>query len=98
MMVSFYFEYWTNRTAGKFLLNRNNGSRQERWAMFHTIGETSGEIWKLLEKEGPFSISALSKKIAQPQSIVYMGIGWLAREGKLVFSETKRGLSISAKR
>jgi len=66
--------------------------------MFHTIGETAGEIWRLLEKEGPLSVSVLANKITQPQSTVYMGIGWLAREGKLVFNETKRGLSISAKK
>jgi predicted transcriptional regulator len=66
--------------------------------MFHTIGETAGEIWRLLESEGPLSISALANKIKRPQTAVYMGIGWLAREGKLVFTETKRGTSISIKK
>jgi predicted transcriptional regulator len=66
--------------------------------MFHTIGETAGEIWRLLEEEGPLSVSALANKITQPQNMVYMGIGWLAREGKLVFTETKRGMSISIKK
>lgn len=63
--------------------------------MFHTIGETAGEIWRLLNQEGPLSISAILSKVKQPQSAVYMGIGWLAREDKLVFTETKRGMSIS---
>ena len=63
--------------------------------MFHTIGETAGEIWRVLEKEGPTSVSTLASKTTQSQSTVYMGIGWLAREGKLVFTETKRGMSIS---
>ena len=66
--------------------------------MFHTIGETAGEIWRLLEREGPFSVSAMANRITQPQSAVYMGLGWLAREDKLVFTETKRGMSISAKK
>ena len=66
--------------------------------MFHTIGETAGEIYRLLEREGPLSVSALANKITQSQSVVYMGIGWLAREGKLVFTETKRGMSISVKK
>ena len=65
--------------------------------MFHTIGETAGEIWRLLEREGPLSVSALANKITQPQNTVCMGIGWLAHEGKLVFTETKRGMSISVK-
>ena len=66
--------------------------------MFHTIGETAGEIWRLLEKDGPSSVSALTNSVKQSQSMVYMGIGWLAREGKLVFTETKRGMSISIKK
>ena len=66
--------------------------------MFHTIGETAGEIWRLLESEGPLSVSALANKIKRPQTSVYMGIGWLAREGRLGFTETKRGTSISIKK
>jgi len=66
--------------------------------MFHTIGETAGEIWRLLEREGPLSTSRILNKMKQPQAIVFMGIGWLAREGKLTFTETKRGMSISIKK
>jgi hypothetical protein len=66
--------------------------------MFHTIGETAGEIWRLLEREGPLSVSALASKITQPQNTVCMGIGWLAHEDKLIFNETKRGMSISVKK
>ena len=66
--------------------------------MFHTIGETAGEIWRLLSQGGPLSVSGIVSKVKHPQSAVYMGIGWLAREDKLVFTETKRGMSISVKR
>jgi len=65
--------------------------------MFQVIGETSGEIWRLLKAEGPLSLSAIVGKINQPQTTVYMGIGWLAREGKLEFTKTNRGMSISLK-
>jgi predicted transcriptional regulator len=66
--------------------------------MFHTIGETAGEIWRLLNNEGPLSISAVASRMQQPQTAVFMGIGWLAREDKLVFTETKRGMQLSVKR
>ena len=66
--------------------------------MFHTIGETAGEIWRLLNNGGPMSISAVVSKMKQPQTAVYMGIGWLAREDKLTFTETKRGMHLSAKK
>ena len=66
--------------------------------MFHTIGESAGEIWRILKDEESLSISAVARRVKQPQSVAYMGIGWLAREDKLTFTETKQGISISLKR
>ena len=66
--------------------------------MFHTVGATAGEIWKLLKDEGPCSASAIASKMKQPQSMVHMGIGWLAREDKVAFIQTKRGTSVSLKK
>ena len=66
--------------------------------MFHTIGETAGEIWRILKDEENMSVSAIVRSVKQPQSVAYMGIGWLAREDKLIFTETNRGMSISAKK
>jgi len=66
--------------------------------MFATIGDTAGEIWRLLNKEGPLSTSAILNKIKRPQATVLMGIGWLVREDKLVFTQTKRGMRLSPKR
>ena len=63
--------------------------------MFHTIGEAAGEIWRLLKEEESLSVSAVVRRVKQPQAVAYMGIGWLAREDKLVFIETKRGMSVS---
>jgi len=66
--------------------------------MFYTIGEAAGEIWEILKDEGNLSASAIARRAKRPQAIAYMGIGWLAREDKLVFTQTKAGLSISLKR
>ena len=66
--------------------------------MIQTIGETAGEIWELLDQGGPLSVSAITGKVKQPQAMVCMGVGWLAREDKLTFTQTKRGVSISLKR
>ena len=66
--------------------------------MFHTIGETAGEIWRILKEEESLSLSAIVRRVKQPQTVAYMGIGWLAREDKLAFTETKRGISISIKK
>jgi hypothetical protein len=66
--------------------------------MFHTIGETAGEIWRLLNNEGPMSISAVVSRMKQSETAVHMGIGWLAREDKLIFTEMKRGMQLSVKK
>ena len=66
--------------------------------MFHAIGQTAGEIWKLLKEEGPMSPAAIVRRTKQPQAMVNMGIGWLAREDKVVFTKTKQGMSLSLKK
>ena len=66
--------------------------------MFHAIGQTAGEIWKLLKEEGPMSPAAIVRRTKKPQAVVHMGIGWLAREDKLVFTQTKQGMSLSSKK
>jgi len=66
--------------------------------MFHTIGETAGDIWRILKDKDNLSVSEVVRKVKQPQSVAYMGIGWLAREDKLVFTETNRGMSLSIKK
>jgi hypothetical protein len=69
----------------------------EERAMLNSIGETAGEIWELLKGEERLTLSAIARKTKRPQSMVYMGIGWLAREDKLVFTQTKQGVTLSLK-
>jgi hypothetical protein len=66
--------------------------------MFHTIGEAAGEIWRLLRAEEQLSVSAIVHKTKHARAMVYMAIGWLAREDKLVFTPTKRGMFVSLKK
>ena len=66
--------------------------------MFHTIGETAGEIWRILKNEESLSVSAVVRRVKQPQSVAYMGIGWLTKEDKLVFTQSKAGITISLKK
>jgi len=65
--------------------------------MIFTIGETAGEIWKLLKEEGPLSISTIQKKVNKSGNIVLMGIGWLAKEDKLLFTPKNRSTLINLK-
>lgn len=47
------------------------------------IGDAAGEIWRYLDKHGVTTLSRLRQQVKLPEQIVLMGIGWLAREGKL---------------
>jgi len=51
--------------------------------MITEIGIVAGEIWHLLEKTKDISLSKLVKKIDKPESLIFMSLGWLAREGHI---------------
>lgn len=51
------------------------------------VGATAGEIWYFLEASGETSWRQIEKRIGRPQRLVAMGIGWLAREGKVQVRE-----------
>jgi hypothetical protein len=47
------------------------------------IGDAAGTIWQYLDKHGETTLSRLKQQAKLPEQIILMGIGWLAREGKL---------------
>lgn len=55
------------------------------------IGETAGAVWRQLDSCGPMSFTRLVKQLGRPRDLVMQAIGWLAREGKLVVREERRG-------
>ncbi len=59
------------------------------------IGETAGLIWHTLAEDGPTSIAKLIKNVEAPRDLVMQGIGWLAREEKIVIREESRSRIIS---
>ncbi len=63
--------------------------------MEDVIGETAGEVWNFLNAEGPKSLAAITRNIRTPDTTIYMAIGWLARENKLLFTRTNRGVIIA---
>ncbi len=68
-----------------------------RARMETTIGNAAGEIWQCLKAEGPMTLSGLVRTTKLPQPVVHMAVGWLAREDKVDFSQTKRGTFVSLK-
>ncbi|MCA9189829.1 MAG: winged helix-turn-helix domain-containing protein [Pirellulaceae bacterium] len=55
------------------------------------IGETAGAVWQALMADGPMSVAKLVREVDAPRDTVMQALGWLAREGKLMVSETSRG-------
>ncbi len=58
------------------------------------IGTTAGQVWAFLTDHGKVSLSALEKGVGASRSLVYMAIGWLAREGKVTIQREERSVQV----
>jgi hypothetical protein len=54
------------------------------------IGETAGAVWHALHDHGPQTLAKLVERVGGNRDLVMQAVGWLAREGKVEISETKR--------
>ncbi len=59
------------------------------------IGETAGQVWRLLEKKGPVTLAKLVKDIDIPRDTIMQALGWLAREDKIEIEENGRTRTVS---
>lgn len=58
--------------------------------MLDEIGKTAGEIWHYLEKNEEASVGKLIQELKQTDRMILLGLGWLAREGKLKIEKRQR--------
>jgi len=58
--------------------------------LLEEIGETAGNVWRVLESKGPQSLAALKKNVKAPGDLVLLAVGWLAREEKLALDQKGR--------
>ena len=65
--------------------------------MLKNIGSVAGAIWHYLEDNDEATITKLTREIRENERTVLMGVGWLAREGKLDFERRKQGTYITLK-
>ena len=61
------------------------------------IGETAGAVWHALNDKGSLSLAKLVERVGGNRDVVMQAVGWLAREGKIDITETKRGRVVSLK-
>jgi len=65
--------------------------------MIQSIGETAGEIWRLLNGNGEASLNQLNKGVKADPNLILQAIGWLAREDKLRIEKKGRYVTYSLK-
>lgn len=65
--------------------------------MIDKIGDTAGKIYQYLEKNGETSVLKLKTSLKSSNSLVCMGIGWLAREDKVTVKDAKKDVKVSLK-
>ena len=61
------------------------------------VGETAGQVWHLLNDDGPQTLAQLKKKVNGSGEIVTFALGWLAREDKIEIVQDKKGYRVSLK-
>ena len=59
------------------------------------IGESAGAVWHALNENGSLSLAKLVERVGGNRDLVMQAVGWLAREGKIEITETKRGRVVS---
>ena len=51
--------------------------------MMETIAQSAGKIWHYLDENGEVSLAKMKKDLDLKGNFTEMGLGWLAREGKI---------------
>ena len=62
--------------------------------MHDKVGLAAGQVWNYLHQGGESTISKMAKDLRQKDNIVYMGLGWLARENKVAIRQDKRAIKV----
>ncbi len=58
------------------------------------IGDAAGKVWHYLKEYGRSSVTAVENGVDAPRAVVDMGLGWLAREGKVELIQEGRGIVV----
>jgi hypothetical protein len=66
-----------------------------RVVMEEEIGGAAGIVWTFLDEHGETALNALKQGTRLSDQLLFMGLGWLAREGKLALVRQGRTLKIS---
>jgi len=63
-----------------------------------SIGEAAGDLWRTIQEGGkPLTTTQLKNRTELPEHLLFAGLGWLAREGKIDFSGTGKKIEVFLK-
>jgi hypothetical protein len=68
---------------------------RQRGVSSELIGQTAGEVWRVLSERGGQTVAGLKKAVDAPDELVLAALGWLAREDKLAFETNGRSVTVS---
>jgi hypothetical protein len=66
-------------------------------AMQYQIGTIAGQIWQYLDVHGSATVLKIKAVLGISNSMLYLGLGWLAREDKIEIVEHDHTFKISLK-
>jgi hypothetical protein len=58
------------------------------------IGNAAGTVWRVLADKGAMPVAQLKRETGLADQLLFMAIGWLAREEKLEITKDRRSLRI----
>lgn len=56
----------------------------------YLIGETAGQVWRVLQNDGPQSLPQLKRKLDGTAPFLDFAVGWLVREEKVDIDREKK--------
>lgn len=59
------------------------------------IGAAAGVVWGVLDRDGELTLTALKDRAGLSDQMVFLALGWLAREGKLTLLREGRATRVS---
>lgn len=65
--------------------------------MIGEIGDAAGMVWRYLEEHGGSTPEEITKGLKLKEPMASMAFGWLAREDKLNFEQTRKTVILSLK-
>jgi Winged helix-turn-helix domain (DUF2582) len=76
---------------------RQQHIRQRSQNVTYEIGEGAGRIWQFLSEHPASTWEQIKKDLKLDTNVFFMSVGWLAREGKLLFDGEGKKTKVSLK-